>query len=54
MKKCKRCEKMINLKDDFYFHCEHCGMTVCGDCGIDVDTECPGCGGEMTDENEKW
>lgn len=51
--KCIKCRKQINTKTDFHFHCESCnGVTVCADCGIDLDCACPECGGMMKDENE--
>jgi hypothetical protein len=52
MDRCKKCKKFISKKTDFYFECGCCGATLCADCGIDLDTSCPECGGAMDDYNE--
>ena len=48
---CHRCKTKIE-KNDFYFSCDDCRINTCGDCGIDLDTSCPVCGGAMDHFNE--
>ena len=50
--KCSQCSKSINKKVNFHFRCDCCEIVTCADCGIDLDTACPDCGGVMDDFNE--